>query len=210
MAEHPKSTPPEEVQPAAYLDRYRCLRCHRDVLAHRTGRGRGDWLGVSPRFAWALCAALEMLGDEWVESPEAVDAPPIARSLLADRSFRERMKASAHRLADEVAAGRIHAQMARCTADEVNLAIAVEDTIWILEGDLVYIADDLHDACAADDDGDWRFACDAVREDGDVEILWRMDLDGLVEDATVAQHMGWAHLRPCEWFAPFTYATATV
>lgn len=129
------TTPPAEQNPVSYLVLccYRCEACREPIGRHAATSGC-EWFGLTPLVAWAMVSALEILGDQWPLIPGDLNVPPCAQGFAHDQAFCERMKRSAHYLVDQLASGRSDAVIARCTADEVNLAMALTDVPWIVEG----------------------------------------------------------------------------
>lgn len=193
-----------EDRPETYLDRYRCLACRRRVDAH-AGAGCDDWAGVTPRFAWALHGALLRLGDWWVDDPQALDLPRIAERMLGDERFLTGMQASAHRVADEIAAGRSSELLCRSTADEVNLAMALDDALAQLTDSREQLPPTLDHPRTVDPIEDYYDAGQILRADTDVEMLFNPALDGIESDEQTLRRLGVGagDLRPEHWLEPF-------
>lgn len=194
---------PPEPRPASYLARYRCALCREPVFRH-TKTGGCEWAGLSPLVAWAMVAALEILGDQWPDVPGDLNMPPCARRFAQDPAFCQRMKASAHYLAEQLGAGNADAVIARCTADEVNLAMALTDVPWIPE-----IAGPAPQELRAATVHGLEFDADAASEslfnDHDVFMLWNPLLDGIENDEETLARLGTADLHPSRWFEPFNH-----
>ncbi len=195
---------PPEPSPASYLELYRCEACHQTIDRHTATRGC-EWIGLSPLAAWAMVAALEILGDQWPDIPGDLTVPPCARRFAQDPAFCQRMKASAHYLADQLAAGKADAIIARCTADEVNLAMALTDVPWIAEGGALPVPLELRGATVHGFEFDADAASDSLFHDHDVFMLWNPMLDGIENDAETLARLGTADLHPSRWFEPFLY-----
>jgi hypothetical protein len=197
------TAPPPEQNPASYLVLYRCRVCREPVGRHSTASGC-EWSGLTPLLAWTLVASLEILGDQWTSVPSELDVPPCAQRFTLDPAFCERMKRSAHYLAEQLASGRSDAVIARCTADEVNLAMALSDTQWILEVNGP-VPSALIEASVGGLESDAGAASDSLFNDHDVLMLWNPMLDGIENDLETLAHLGTADLHPSRWFEPFLH-----
>lgn len=195
--------PSLEQNPASYLVLYRCRLCREPVGRHSVTDGC-EWSGLSPLLAWTLVAALEILGDQWASIPEELEGPPCAKRFMSDDAFCGRMKRSAHYLADQLTAGKADAVIARCTADEVNLAMALSDAGWISEvaGPVPAV---LREATVRGLEDDIDAASDSLFHDHDVFMLWNPLLDGIENDVETLAHLGTADLHPSRWFEPFRH-----
>ena len=187
-----------------YLDRYRCEACRKPVDQHAADHGC-DWFGLSPLIAWTLVTALEIQGDQWPSIAGDLNVPPCAHRLVNDNAFCERMQASAHYLADELAAGRADAVISRCTADEVNLAMALTDVEWIAEGSIVPVPTALRGASVRGLERDADEASESLFQDHDVFMLWNPALDGIENDTETLARIGTTGLHPAGWFEPFNH-----
>ena len=193
-----------------FIATYRCEECGAGVGEHASTSCDG-WLGLSPVFAWALWASLEILGDQWWEIPDMVEAPTVAQTYMKNAEFRRRMKSSAHYLADEIERGHAEPFLPRCTADEVNLAMALERARALIEHeDLQGVPPELADASLDGLEEDYAFAYDAIRQDCDVEMLWNLRLDGVESDAELLAQIGSSQLHPLDWFEPFGHAKTPI
>lgn len=197
------NAPPPDQNPASYLVLHRCGACREPVGRH-SAAGGCEWFGLTPLLAWTLVASLEILGDQWASMPGELDVPPCAQRFTHDEEFCERMKRSAHYLAEQLASGRSDAVIARCTADEVNLAMALSDTSWIVEvtGPVPPV---LSEASVRGLESDAEAASDILFNDHDVLMLWNPMLDGIENDAETLAHLGSAGLHPSRWFEPFLH-----
>jgi hypothetical protein len=193
----------------SYLDFYRCDACDQPTELHAIDRGC-EWFGLSPLVAWALVTALEIQGDHWASVPDDLDVPPCARRLVHDDVACERMKASAHYLADQLSAGRADAFVARCTADEVNLAMALSDVSWIGQGGAVPVPSELRGASVLGLEYDVESASESLFHDHDVFMLWNPMLDGIENDTETLAKLGTADLHPSRWFEPFNHVTEPI
>lgn len=203
-------TDPAPVPAASFIAMYRCEQCGARVDEHASSSCEA-WFGLSPLFAWALWASLEILGDQWWEMPGMVEAPTVAGPFMKDAGFRQRMKASAHHLADEIARGHADPFLPRCTADEVNLAMALERARALIEHEeLLGVPPELASASCDGLDEDYTYAYDAVRQDCDVEMLWNMELDGIENDEELLARIGTAQLHPRDWFEPFLHVKTPI
>jgi hypothetical protein len=193
-----------EAPPERYLDQYRCHGCRRRIDAHSDGSCEG-WLGLTPRFAWALDGALFRIGDWWLDDPELLDLPRAAVPLLVDRSFVEGMRASALKLARAIVAGDANEQMCSCLADEVNLAMALEDAFHQLSDSPQLLPSALDHPRGVDPVEDFFDAGQQLRADSDVDMLFNPALDGIEHEAAVLRNLGIdsGSLRPQRWFEPF-------
>lgn len=202
---------PDEDDPEAYLDRYRCAMCRRRVDDHAEATCDG-WAGVTPRFAWALHGALLRIGDWWHDDPQALDLPRIAERMLGDEPFRVGMQASAHRVAEEIAAGRVGDLLCRSTADEVNLTMALEDALAQLTDSWEHLPATLDHPRNVDPVEDYSDAGQLLRADADVEMLFNPALDGIEDDDLTLRRLGVGadDLRPEHWLDPFWPTTAEV
>lgn len=198
------TAPAPSTRAKKYLDLYRCDVCHKAVDQHAVDRGC-EWFGLSPLIAWTLVAALEIQGDQWTSIAGDLNIPPCARRLVNDSKFCERMRASAHYLADQLAAGRADVFMSRCTADEVNLAMALTDAEWIIEEGIATVPSVLRGASVGGIELDAESASDTLFHDHDVFMLWNPLLDGIENDTDTLARMGTSGLRPTEWFEPFNH-----
>ena len=198
------TAPPPPTRAKKYLDLYRCEACRKPVDQHAVDHGC-EWFGLSPLIAWTLVTALEIQGDQWTSIADDLNVPPCARRLVNDKAFCERMKASAHYLADQLAAGRADAFISRCTADEVNLAMALTDVEWIVEESIVAVPSVLRGASVRGIELDAESASDTLFHDHDVFMLWNPLLDGIENDTETLARMGTSGLRPAEWFEPFNH-----
>lgn len=192
---------PSPIRAERYLDLYRCEVCRRPVDQHAVDHVC-EWFGLSPLLAWTLVTALEIQGDRWSSIAGDLNVPPCARRLVNDTAFCERMKASAHYLADQLAAGRADAFISRCTADEVNLAMALTDVEAVAEGSMVSVPTVLGGASVRGIELD---ASDTLFDDHDVFMLWNPMLDGIENDTEMLAWLGTRGLRPAEWFEPFNH-----
>lgn len=199
------TAPPPQTRAKQYLDLYRCEVCRRPVEQHALDHGC-EWFGLSPLIAWTLVTALEIQGDQWPYDAGDLNVPRCARGLVGDEGFCERMKASAHYLADQLAAGRSDASISRCTADEANLAMALTDVEWIVEESMDATPPALRGASVRGIERDAESATDGLFHDHDVFMLWNPLLDGIENDSETLARMGAAGLQPPEWFEPFNYA----
>lgn len=197
------TAPPPAPNPSAYLVLYRCAICGESVSWH-TATGGCEWAGLSPLVAWAMVTALEILGDEWPDVPGDLNVPPCARRFAQDAAFCQRMKASGHYLADQLAAGESDPIVARCTADEVNLAMALTEVPWI-PGVAGPVPDELREATVHGLESDADAASESLFHDHDVFMLWNPLLDGIENDDGTLARLGTADLRPSRWFEPFLY-----
>lgn len=197
------TNPPPEQNPASYLVLYRCSMCREPVGRHSAESGC-EWFGLTPLIAWTLVAALEILGDQWASVPGELDVPPCAQRYTDDEAFCERMKKSAHYLAEQLASGKSDAVIARCTADEVNLAMALSDAHWILEV-TGPVPSALREATVRGLQSDAEGASDVLFNDHDVLMLWNPMLDGIENDVETLAHLGSADLHPSRWFEPFLH-----
>lgn len=202
------TAPQPEQNPASYLVLYRCRACREPIGRHSATTGC-DWSGLSPLLAWALVAALEILGDQWPSIPEELDVPPCAQRFARDQAFCDRMGASAHYLSEQLAAGRSDAIIARCTADEVNLAMALGDVPSIPEisGPVPKV---LRAATTHGLDIDAERASDSLFNDHDVFMLWNPMLDGIENDYETLARLGSADLHPSRWFEPFLHVKEAI
>lgn len=198
------TTPAGQAPARKYLELYVCEKCRRPVDQHAADHGC-EWFGLSPLLAWTLVTALEILGDQWNSIAADLDIPPCARRLVEDKPFCERMRTSAHYLADQLDAGRADAFLSRCTADEVNLAMALTDAEWIAEGDMVPVPAILLGASVRGIELDAEGASESLFHDHDVFMLWNPLLDGIENDSETLATMGTAGLHPSKWFEPFLY-----
>lgn len=198
------TAPPPPIRARQYLELYRCEACGGLVGQHAVDDGC-EWFGLSPLLAWTLVAALEIQGDQWTSIADDLNVPPCARRLAKAPAFCERMRASAHYLADQLAAGRADVFMSRCTADEVNLAMALTDAEWITEESIVAVPPVLRGATVRGIDLDVESASDALFHDHDVFMLWNPLLDGIENDTETLDRMGTSGLHPAEWFEPFNH-----
>lgn len=195
----------DQAQPASeskFLDLYRCEACRQPVDRHDPEDGC-EWFGLSPLMAWALTTALEIQGDHWVLVAGDLAVPSCARRFVDDKDFCQRMKASAHYLADQLAGGKADAFILRCTADEVNLAMALTDAAWVCEGGALPVPAALRDATVHGVAADADEASDCLFHDHDVFMLWNPMLDGIENDEKTLARIGTTGLHPSLWFEPF-------
>jgi len=115
------------------------------------------------------------------------------------------MKASAHYLADQLGSGNADAIIARCTADEVNLAMALTDVPWIAEGGVGPVPPELRAATVHGLEFDADAASESLFNDHDVFMLWNPLLDGIENDDETLERLGTADLHPSKWFEPFLH-----
>jgi len=176
----------------------------------------GDDIGIDasliqPAMAYAISSELWALRDTWLDRAGADpwlvdDLPRIAWRYVDSASFRGRMRSSAEYLVHEVESGRAHEQTARCSADEVNLHLALR-SLSSREG-----ADFLDDRYAAELDvnelvGSWEshiaMAYDVLLRDVDIELLWDPSADGIENEHELLDHIGAAPMHPDRWFELF-------
>lgn len=194
----------DALTPELLLDRYRCGVCRARVDEHDGARCEG-WIGVTPRFAWALHGALIHIGDWWEDDTDALDLPRIAVRVLDNPSFRHGMQASAHRLAAEIASGRVGDLLCRSTGDEVNLAMALDDACADITEGATPLPPQLDHPRDVDPVEDYYDAGEILRADSDVDMLFNPALDGIEDDDATLRHLGIGadHLRPEAWLVPF-------
>lgn len=201
MTAEPTAPPAEE-----FLRLYRCQLCRRSVDEHTAGRGC-EWIGISPLFAWGLESRLEIQSDQWISIAGDLNVPPVARPLVHDSAFCARMRASAEFLAEQLAAGKADSFLSRCTADEVNLAMALDEAVWVAEGDAgLPVPNALRNATVDGLDADCDAASEMLFQDHDVFMLWNPSLDGIERDDDTLAKMGISGLHPSGWFEPFNHA----
>ena len=165
---------------------------------------------VSPLVLYLLAIELDFASDTWPDA-EADDyhfetLPRCARYWLNDKTFPKRMAESCRRAADRVRAGHTE-QISTCTADEVNVWVALSDLRTMTMADFEHdpvaielasrephsdILEPLVDATA-----------DAIGEDHDVELLWSNAFDGIESDTTTFEQLSYANLHPRDWFKRF-------
>jgi hypothetical protein len=166
--------------------------------------------GLNPLIAYILYSVLTYMGDDW---PEELGGeltrtclPKNLAVWLLDDDFTAAMAASCFHLADRLEAGPGEARFTRCTADEVNLAIAHKlSTITheeLLADDPV--VDVLHEMLGR---LDFELELDTARElladDTDVDFLWNPALDGIENDTDLQQSFRIVNLHPRDWFKSF-------
>lgn len=201
------SAPRRPTDGKGYLDLYRCQEWGERVDRH-VAVSDCDWFGLTPLVAWAMASTLEIQGDRWILMAGSLDIPPCARRFVDDEEFCRRMKASAHHLAEQLAGGNGDAEISRCTADEVNLAMALTDAPNVDE--MLTVPAMLLGATALGIEYDWDEASDCLFHDHDVFMLWNPMLDGIENDIQILAALGTSRLDPDGWFEPFTYVTEPI
>jgi hypothetical protein len=168
------------------------------------GEGLGDAL-VQPGTAALAATELWLLRDTWLERDAdwVEDLPRIAHRHLADQSFLARMRSSAEYFALEIESGRAHEHTARCSADEVNLHLALRSLDMMSTEDLLEVPDAL--ALGVPDLADgWQghvsMGYDYLLRDVDIEMLWNPSLDGIENDEAFLKQYGVAPMHPEQWF----------
>jgi hypothetical protein len=166
---------------------------------------------VSPLVLYLLAVELDIASDTWgVAEPgdfqfEAL--PRCARYWNDDKTFPRRMGESCGRAADRIRAGHTE-QIATCTADEVNVWIALNDlqtmTMDDIEHDPVAVELAKREPHGIDLESLVADTTDAIGEDHDVELLWANEFDGIESDTTTFADIRFANLHPRDWFKRFT------
>lgn len=159
---------------------------------------------------WAKAAIVGWIveggeNDDEVANLLLEDLPLIARRWLVDGEFCRRMAASAAWLAEQVLQGRAGEDVARCTADEINLHLALGKSEFIFDAGASPVPE-LRAATSptADDPSKWdENAKEALLRDVDAEWLWSAELDGIEDDEAFLVQFGVAPLRVSQWFEPF-------
>jgi hypothetical protein len=203
-------------------------------LARRwTNRWPPDWgdpndpdntaepLGVSPVIAYVLHRTLGHMATTWT-TPDQPGAPAglLPRTLCVwalDDTFTAGMAASARRVAHHLTLtedDRSVADATVCTADEINIAIAIR----MLRRDGARpnghdpVLDELIDQNATSDpdiDPGYHLATalelarDELVDDIDVDHLWNPALDGIENDTALQHHWRMTNLHPTTWFDLF-------
>jgi hypothetical protein len=94
----------------------------------------------------------------------------------------------------------------RCTADEVNLAIA-RKLATITHEELLAddpVVDVLHEMLGQlEFELELELARELLADDTDVDFLWNPALDGIEDDADLQQSFRIINLHPKDWFKPF-------
>jgi len=165
--------------------------------------------GLNPLIADVLYNVLTYMGDDWPdELGGELTGSCLPTSLaiwLLDDDFTTTMAASCHQLADRLDKGPGE-RFTRCTADEVNLAIAHHLATGMHDDVLADdpVLDALHDALGL---LDFRFELDFARElladDTDVDFLSDPAHDGIEDDTELQHYFRIINLHPKDWFKPF-------
>lgn len=165
------------------------------ALYQRGGVDTG-W-GLTPKLAYRLWYAAQVLSDEWQVDPErellADELPVIARPFASDPSWFGGF-AECFDAVEDWLAGNRGGSVARCTGEELALHMVVEladgfTSDGIIAGDEVrYLPDHV-------DDDAFEAVTEYLLEDHDVLMLFMPHLDGIEEEEPL--------LHPSRWFVPF-------
>ncbi len=166
--------------------------------------------GLNPLIAYILCSVLTYMGDDWPEELGGeltrTRLPKNLAVWLLDDDFTAAMAASCFHLADRLEAGPDDERFTRCTADEVNLAIA-HKLATITHEELLAddpVVDVLHEMLGhLDFELELDLARELLADDTDVDFLWNPALDGIEDDADLQQNFRIINLHPKDWFKPF-------
>ena len=170
-------------------------------------------LGIRPRTAYYFWFELTALCDDWAMALDGqpfyvqalIDTLPRVAQLHADEEFIQRLVEAARDLRNRVSTATFpDRRLATCTAQEFII-----HALDRLEDDLAEIRDVIHfegfhkmfPKTRYDDDV--GLYCDALLDDGDVELLFDPALDGVESDQLIALQLNPVHLDPTEWFLPF-------
>ena len=164
--------------------------------------------GISPLIAYLLHQTLRDMADDWTDDLGDLTRRQMPRSLSfwsLDDEFTQAMARSCDDLANRLAAGPRDAP-ARCTADEINLAIACRLTTESFTG--LEPPDPTRDELArlappTDLDDELSLARELLTDDFDVDLLWNPAHDGIEDDDTLQDQFRFANLHPTTWFDTF-------
>jgi hypothetical protein len=165
---------------------------------------------ISPLAMYLLANDLDFACDMWKEATEGdmyFDALPLcARYWFNDPTFPQRMSESCGRAADRIRAGHVM-QIATCTADEVNVWIALaglrEMEVEAFDDDPVALELARREPHSEDFETLVDDTAGYIGEDHDVELLWQPQFDGIESNDTDLEHMRFANLHPRDWFNRF-------
>ena len=166
--------------------------------------------GLNPLMAYILHSVLTYMGDDWPEELGGeltrTRLPKNLTVWLLDDEFTAAMAASCFHLADRLEAGPGDERFTRCTADEVNLAIA-HKLATITHEELLAddpVVDVLHESLGQlDFELELDLARELLADDTDVDFLWNPALDGIEDDTDLQHSFRIVNLHPRDWFRLF-------
>ncbi len=163
------------------------------------GNSWADCLPESHREALhdSLCLLVDdFLNDPDYDEPLCVTALPSKYLRRYDGGFRRKFLVTLLTVGYKLALPDPPVPFLSCTAEELALHVLIEEASEGLKTEGI-------------EPEFSEFEDRAFQDDMDIEILYNMALDG-IEDTTIGDRMGYAHLQFGQWFEPFLNASTPV